>query len=94
VIGDAAARTPEEIFSSEEMVAQFDIVLHEVNTRDREAFVLYTLEGFTVDEISRLTDHPPEQVRKSIQHARERVRQKLPEQNQFRPSLLHRSRVA
>ncbi len=94
VIGDAAARTPEEIFSSEEMVAQLDIVLHEVNTRDREAFVLYTLEGFTVDEISRLTDHPPEQVRKSIQHAREWVRQKLPEQNQFRSSLLHRSRVA
>jgi RNA polymerase sigma factor (sigma-70 family) len=94
VIGDAAARTPEEIFSSEEMVAQLDIVLHEVNTRDREAFVLYTLEGFTVDEISRLTDHPPEQVRKSIQHAREWVRQKLPEQNQLRSSLLHRSRVA
>lgn len=94
VISDAAARTPEEIFSSEEMVAQLDIVLHEVNIRDREAFVLYTLEGFTVDEISRLTDHPPEQVRRSIQHARDWVREKLPERNQFRRSLLHRSRVA
>jgi RNA polymerase sigma factor (sigma-70 family) len=94
VIRDANARTPEEIVASEEMVAQLDIVLHEINTREREAFVLYTLEGFTVDEISRLTDHPPEQVRKSIQHARERVRQKLPEHNQLRRSLLHRSRVA
>lgn len=94
VIGDAAARTPEEIFLNEEMVAQLDIILHEVNTQDREAFVLYTLEGFTVDEISRLAGRPPEQVRKSIQHARERVRQKLPERNPFRRSLLQRSRVA
>jgi RNA polymerase sigma factor (sigma-70 family) len=94
VICDAKVRTPEEIFLSEEMVAQLDIVLHEVNTPDREAFVLYTLEGFTVDEISRLTNRPGEAVRKSIQHARERVQQKLPEQNDFRRSLLRRSRVA
>ncbi len=94
VIGDAAVRTPEEIVLNEEMVAQLDIVLHEVNTKDREAFVLYTLEGFTVDEVSRLTSRPPEQVRKSIEHARERIKQKLPERNQFRRSLLRRSRVA
>jgi RNA polymerase sigma factor (sigma-70 family) len=94
VIGDTTVRTPEEIFLSEEMAAQLGIVLHEVGTRDREAFVLYTLEGFTVEEISRLSDRSPEQVRKSIQHARDWVRQKLPEQNQFRRSLLHRSHVA
>jgi RNA polymerase sigma factor (sigma-70 family) len=94
VIGDATVRTPEEIFLSEEMVAQLGLVLHEVSTRDREAFVLYTLEGFTVEEISRLSDRSPDQVRKSIQHARDWVRQKLPEQNQYRRSLLHRSHVA
>jgi RNA polymerase sigma factor (sigma-70 family) len=94
VICDTTVRTPEEIVLSEEMVAQLDIVLHEVNTVDREVFVLYTLEGFTVDEISRLVSRPHEQVRKSIQRARERIQQKLPEQNQFRRSLLHRSRVA
>jgi RNA polymerase sigma factor (sigma-70 family) len=94
VISDASVRTPEQIFLGEEMVAQLDIVLHEVNALDREAFVLYTLEGFTVEEISRLVDRPPEQVRKSIQQARSRVRQKLPEQNQYRRSLLRRSRVA
>jgi RNA polymerase sigma factor (sigma-70 family) len=94
VISDTGVRTPEEIFLSEEMVAQLDIILREVNTRDREAFVLYTLEGFTVDEISRLSDRSPEQVRKSIQQARDWVRKKLPEQNQLRRSLLHRSHVA
>src|SRR5438270_14004674 len=46
-IRDENARTPEEIFSDDEMVAQLDIVLREVKAEDREAFVLYTLEGFT-----------------------------------------------
>jgi RNA polymerase sigma factor (sigma-70 family) len=94
VIRDATVLTPEEIFAGEEMVAQLDIVLHEVNTQDREAFVLYTLEGFTVEEISRLAGRTPEHVRKSIQRARERIQQKLPDHNQFRRSLLRRSRVA
>jgi RNA polymerase sigma factor (sigma-70 family) len=94
VIRDASARTPEEIFAGEEMVAQLGIVLREVEGRDREAFVLYTLEGFTVEEISRLAGRPAEQIRKSIQHARERVQRKLPEHNQFRRSLLRHSRVA
>lgn len=94
VIRDSNVRTPEEIFASEEMVAQLDIVLHEVNTADREAFVLFTLEGFTVEEIARLTGRPAEQVRKSIQHARERIQQRLPAHNEFRRSLLSRSRVA
>jgi RNA polymerase sigma factor (sigma-70 family) len=94
VIRDAGVPTPEEIYASEEMVAQLDHVLREVKAQDREAFILYTLEGFTVDEIARLSDRPPDQVRKSIHHARERVQQKLPERNEFRRSLLHRSRVA
>lgn len=94
VIRDANVRTPEEIFAGEEMVAQLDIVLHEVQTQDREAFVLYTLEGFSVDEIARLAGRPPEEVRKSIRHVRERVQKKLPEENQYRRSLLRRSRVA
>lgn len=94
VIRDTNARTPEEIFAGEEMVAQLDIVLRELSAPDREAFVLYTLEGFTIEEISRLSDRPPDQVRRSIQHARERVQQKLPDRNDFRLRLLKRSRVA
>jgi RNA polymerase sigma factor (sigma-70 family) len=94
VIRDSNVRTPEEIFASEEMVAQLDIVLRELKAPDREAFVLYTLEGFTIEEISRLSDRPPDEVRKSIEQARERVQQKLPERNDFRSRLLTRSRVA
>jgi RNA polymerase sigma factor (sigma-70 family) len=94
VIRDQNVRTPEEIYANEEMVGQLDLVLHELRAKDREAFVLYTLEGFTIDEIARLSDRPADQVRQSIQHARERVQQKLPERNEFRRSLLSRSRVA
>jgi len=94
VIRDQSVRTPEEIFSSEEMVAQLNLALVGLSTQDREAFVLYTLEGFTVEEISRLSDRSADLVRKSIHHVRERVQQRLPEHNEFRRSLLGRSRVA
>jgi len=94
VLRDSHVRTPEEIFLNEELVAQLDVVLHELSAPDREAFVLYTLEGFTIDEISRLSDRPPDQVRKSIEKARDRVQKHLPEQNDFRGRLLKRSRVA
>ncbi|HEU4416923.1 MAG TPA: hypothetical protein VFT65_19190, partial [Candidatus Angelobacter sp.] len=94
VIRDRSVPTPEEIISGDEMVAQLDLVLGEVHAHDREAFVLYTLEGFTVDEISRLAGRSADQVRESIDHARTHIQQKLPAQNQFRKSLLHHSRVA
>lgn len=94
IIPDESVRTPEEIMAGDEMVAQLDIVLRGVHSHDREAFVLYTLEGFTVDEISRLAGRPAEQVRQSINDARTHIQQKLPTQNQLRKSLLHHSRVA
>ena len=94
VIADRSVRTPEEIFAGEEMVAQLDLVLHGLSAREREVFVLCTLEGFTVDEISRITDLTREQVRKAIWHAREWVRRKLPAENELRRSLLRGSQVA
>jgi RNA polymerase sigma factor (sigma-70 family) len=94
IIRDENMRTPEEIMAGDEMVAQLDIVLREVQTQDREAFVLFTLEGFTVDEICRLAGRSADQVRQSIRDARTHIQQKLPTQNQLRRSLLHHSRVA
>ena len=77
VIADQSVKTPEEIFANEELVNQLDRALRGVTVADREAFVLYALEGFTVEEIVRIADHPPEQVRRSIHHVREVVRRKL-----------------
>ena len=94
VIRDQNVRTPEEIVASEEMVAQLDFVLHEVNAEAREAFVLFALEGFTVGEIAKITDKLPDRIRKSIHHARQKIQQDLPPQNELRRSLLRHSRVA
>lgn len=94
VIRDETVRTPEEIFASEEMVAQLDLILREISPQEREVFVLYALEGFTVEEISRIADLPADRIRKFIHHARERIQQKLPPQNQLRQKLLRHSRVA
>ena len=80
--------------AGDEMVAQLDLVLRGVHAHHREAFVLYTLEGFTVEEISRLAGRSADQVRESIDHARAHIKDKLPAQNQLRHSLLHYSRVA
>jgi len=94
IIPDASVRTPEEIMAVDEMVAQLEAVLREVGTQEREAFVLFTLEGFTVDEIARLTGCPPDQVRLSVHRARTQIQKKLPPQSRLRGSLLGRSRVA
>jgi RNA polymerase sigma factor (sigma-70 family) len=94
VIPDVSVRTPEEIMAGDEMVAQLEAALREVGTQEREAFVLFTLEGFTVDEIARLTGRPPDKVRQSVHQARMHIQKKLPPQSQLRGRLLGRSRVA
>jgi len=94
VIADAGVQTPEEIFANDEMVTRLDRVLGSVKLADREAFVLYVLEGFTVDEIARIAGRRPEGVRRSIHQAREAVRRELHTADEFRQTLLQRSRVA
>jgi RNA polymerase sigma factor (sigma-70 family) len=94
IIRDRNVRTPEEIVAGEEMVAQLDFVLREVRPPEREVFVLYALEGFTVPEIMRITDLPPERIQQSIRRARERIQRDLPPENELRQKLLRHSRVA
>lgn len=94
IIRNESARTPEEIFASDEMVGQLDLVLHQVSPQSRETFVLFTLEGFTIEEIARITDQTPDRIRKSIQQARDQIQRKLPEHNELRRRLLNHSRVA
>jgi len=94
IIRDQNVRTPEEIFAGGEMVAQLDIVLRGVGPREREAFVLYALEGFTMEEISRITDLPSDTIRQFIRITRDRIQRSLPAENELRQTLLHHSRVA
>ena len=87
ITGDRAA-TPEEIAYSEEMVGLVQFALQAATPSDREAFILYAIEGFSIDEISSITDHAPESVRKSIQNAREKLRHSFPVHNSFKDKML------
>jgi len=48
--------------------------LRGVDRTDREAFLLYGIEGFSLPEIATITGRHPEAVRESIERAREHVR--------------------
>jgi len=74
VIADRRTATPEEIASSDEMIALVQYALNGASRRDRESFILHAVEGFSADEIAVITDRPLEEVRSSIASARNHVR--------------------
>lgn len=74
VIADRRLATPEDIASSDEMLRLVQYALRGVNRRDREAFVLHALEGFSLEEVGGITGRSSEQVQNSISAAREHLR--------------------
>ena len=87
-IPDRRIATPEDIASTDEMVAMIYLALRGAADVDREAFILSGIEGFSVEEIAAITERTPEQVRSSIQAARGHLRKSLPIANQLRDKLL------
>ena len=51
--------------------------------RDREVFILHTMEGFSVAEIAAITDRRPESINASILAAREHLRRSPPIGSRF-----------
>lgn len=94
VIADIRASNPEDLAASDELIDQLETALHGVTREEREAFVLYAIEGFTVDEIAQVTDHPADQVRGAIQRSREHLGRKLPASHSLKKKLLQHSDVA
>jgi DNA-directed RNA polymerase specialized sigma24 family protein len=84
VIADRRTSTPEDIASSDEMITLVQFALGNANRADREAFILHALEGFSLDEIGIITDSKPDQVRSSIEQAREHLRHLAPLANSFK----------
>jgi len=74
VIADGRVATPEQIVGSDEMMRLIASALHEVQRTHREAFILYAIEGFGVDEISAITGAPTEDILRSISAARDHLR--------------------
>jgi DNA-directed RNA polymerase specialized sigma24 family protein/ribosome-associated translation inhibitor RaiA len=86
VIADRRTATPEDIASSDEMVALVHFALQGAGRTDREAFILHAIEGFSLDEIGVITDRGTDDVRISIEAAREHLRHSAPLANRFNPA--------
>lgn len=85
---DRGAPTPEEIASTDEVIAMIDMALRGSKPEDREALILFAIEGFTVEEISVITGRSQEEVRASVKTAREHVRNSTPVSDVFKDRLL------
>ena len=87
-IADGKASTPEQLAYSDEMISLVQFALRRARRIDREAFILFAIEGFSLNEIAAIVDRPPEQVRQSIHNAREALRHALPVENPLKDKLL------
>ncbi|MGE5724107.1 MAG: HPF/RaiA family ribosome-associated protein [Acidobacteriota bacterium] len=94
VIPDRGTATPEDIAASDEMITLVEAALLSAPRESREAFILNAIEGFTIQEIAAITDRNPEQVRASVNAARDHLRKALPIPNEFRDKLLQHTRTA
>lgn len=74
VIADGRIATPEAIIASDEIMRLIASSLRDVGSCAREAFILYAIEGFTVNEIAGITGGDSQSVLKSISVAREHLR--------------------
>ncbi|MFB3916045.1 MAG: HPF/RaiA family ribosome-associated protein [Terriglobales bacterium] len=93
-IPDRGMATPEQIAASDEMINLVEAALRGARREDCEAFLLYAVEGFTLDEIAAIGERSVEQVRASITAAREHLRKALPVPDEFKTKLLQHSKIA
>src|SRR5271166_1670694 len=84
VIADRRTATPEDIASSDEMIALVQFALDGASRPDREAFILHAVEGFSLEEIAAITERNAAEVEASIAKAREQVRRSAPLANRFK----------
>jgi RNA polymerase sigma factor (sigma-70 family) len=73
-IPDRRITTPEQAAYSDEIIELVQVALGSADRTDREAFLLYGIEGFSLDEIAAITGRNEEAVRDSVQRARDCIR--------------------
>jgi RNA polymerase sigma factor (sigma-70 family) len=88
VIADRRVATPEDIASSDEIDMLVQSALAAAKPRDREVFILHTMEGFSLAEIAAITDRKPESINASILAAREHLRRSPPIGSRFQNKML------
>jgi len=93
VIADRRLATPEDVAASDEMIDIVNGALKGGSREEREAFILYAFEGFSLREISAISDRKEDQVRAAVEAARRRLRETLPV-SRWRDRLLQHSKTA
>jgi RNA polymerase sigma factor (sigma-70 family) len=100
LIADRRGSTPEDDASHDELMAMVERALRGATPEQREEFLLFTLEGFRLAEISAITDRTVEQVQNDIRLAREYLRRALiasgnrRQKHQLVEQVASRSRIA
>jgi RNA polymerase sigma factor (sigma-70 family) len=92
-IPDRRQTTPEQAAYSDEMITLVQAALRGTDRTDREAFLLYGIEGFSLPEIAAITGRHPEAVRESIDRAREHVRKAPSVAQEFHRELIAKTRT-
>lgn len=87
-VPDRRLTTPEQARYSDEIVALVQAALRGADRTDREAFLLYGIEGFSLPEIAAITGRHVEAVNESIERAGEHVRSTPSVANEFRKKLI------
>jgi DNA-directed RNA polymerase specialized sigma24 family protein len=90
-IADRRLTTPEQAAYSDEIIALVQGALHGADRTDREAFLLYGIEGFSLPEIAVITGRHLEAVSESIVRAREHVRSAPSVANEFPRKLIKKT---
>lgn len=90
-VADRRVASPEEIAYTDEMITLVQFALRGAKAEDREVFILYALEGFSVEEISAITDRKPDQIHSAIGRVRNQLRHAFPMNNPFKKKLLEQT---
>ena len=94
ISADGQIANPEELAAKDEMITLVERTLRDAGRHQREAFILYTIEGFTIDEITDITQRPAEEVRKDVHTAREHLKNALPVRDSLSDRLIEHSKTA
>lgn len=94
LISDERVPTPEETVSRRELQQYINQTLASLPRRWREAFVLYSVEGKTLEDVARVLRQPVDAVRRSVEMAREYLRERLIEAGVARPAAVERQTTA
>jgi len=88
IIPDQSNGTPEQTMASDEFISQLESVLKNTSPQAREAFILFAIEGFTIDEIARISDKNGDDVRNFIETAKDLIGKKLQGNGNLKEKLL------